>query len=157
MRDKIILDIANNQRLKDNAKAIFKHNDLWQDAFSDVIVQLYDMPEKDIIEMNDRGVLFHYCYRILWLSYNSPTSPFYKKYLKSELPYTPENTDGFRFCEAYINDRLHELEKKAKSYPVEVKLFRLYMQFKSYGKVSKETGIPAKTIYNIIKRLKEQI
>lgn len=64
---------------------IAKGNDLYRDCLSELILVLGEMDEGRLIELNNNKQLVPYCCKVIYLSFNSPTSPFYKKYIKPEL------------------------------------------------------------------------
>ena len=83
-KDSVIKSVYLNKSLTDFAKKTTKHNDLWQDVISEMIISLSDMPDAKLIELHRSEGLASYCFKIIYLSWNSPNSPFYKKYRTRE-------------------------------------------------------------------------
>ena len=83
-RDIIITSISNNDNLKAYARKLASGNDLWNDMWSELLLFLYEMPEDRFVSIYQSEGLVGYCNRVLYFSWNSTTSPFYKKYRMEE-------------------------------------------------------------------------
>ena len=156
MKNKILSELANNEKLRLQAFKVCRGNDLWKDVISEMLLYLAEMPEGKLERLYEKNELLPYCFKMIWLSVNSKTSPFYKKYLKlQEIP--KEDFCDFDVTSILINEVLDDLEKKRKNYPTDINLYRLYLQFRSLRKVEAETGIPHSTIAHIVNRVTEEI
>lgn len=96
-RDVIVKSIYLNKNLSDFAKRTTKNNDLWKDIISEMLISISDMPESKLIELYRSEGIVNYCYKIIYLSWNSPNSPFYKKYRTvegAEITYWRTGDDG---------------------------------------------------------------
>lgn len=116
-----------------------------------------EMDEEKLLSLYKRDELNSYCFKIIWLSINSKTSPFYKKYLKKQPEIEANSDNSFDYSIVYVSDRLDELERESKKYPTAVKLFREYIKLGSYTEVAKKCDIPVKTVWNIIQGIKHKI
>lgn len=157
MINTILTEIATNEKIKAHAFKCAKGSDLWQDCISDLIITLAELNKDKLIDLYNKGTIYLYCFKIIWLSFNSEKSPFYRKYIKRSLYIPMETETSFDYCETYVNERLDELEKDSIKYPTDIHLFRLYLKFGSFRKVEKETGIQAMTVCKIINKLKTKI
>lgn len=161
-RDVIITSISKNEALKRYAKQTTKGDDLWKDVISEMIISLYDMPEERFIAIYQSEGLISYCYKIIHLSWNSQTSPFYRKYRllepkidNEEFEYDKEIDILYPKCIQAMKDLRAEVEPFR--HPTEAKIFDLYLQLGSYRKTARELRLPTMTVFNIINGFKEQI
>lgn len=160
-RGKVITKLLTNE-LKAYAFKQSKGNDLWNDCLSEMVLCLYDMDEDRFKRLSESGEITPYCYKIIYLSFNSPTSPFYKKYIKAE------QSDEFLGQELFEYDEINvdeikgfisslEVEISKKRFPAEVRLFELYCELGSYRAVAKKVNLPVMTCFYIIEGFKTEI
>jgi len=156
VKNEILSELANDERLRLQAFKVCRGNDLWKDVISEMLLYLAEMPEGKLERLYGKNELMPYCFKMIWLSVNSKTSPFYKKYIKlQEIP--KEDTCDFDVTSILVNEVLDELEKDRKNYPTDINLYRLYLKFRSLRKVQEETGVPHSTIAHIVNRVTEEI
>lgn len=169
MKAAILSSLITRPDIISYAKKTCKGNDMYKDILSELYLYLYDKDEEWLKELNDGNKLFYYAIKIVYLSWNSPTSPFYKKYRNTEhddvfCPFladdeTPEENkfDTQKWFDRFEQD---EDEISKKRFPVETRLIKLYIQYGSYRKVAKEVGIPHTTVCsvvtNYVKKLKNE-
>jgi len=161
-RDVIITSISKNEKLKSYARKTTNGNALWEDIISEMIIYLYEIPEERLIQIYRTEGLQSYCYKIINLSWNSPRSNFYIKYL-SEEPRTDSETFEYDHeidvlynkCKAEVDQLIHDVSSSGM--PTKAIIFDLYLQYGSIRKVARELKIPTMTIFNIINGIKEQI
>lgn len=141
---------------------IAKGNDLYRDCLSELILVLGEMDEVRLIELNNNKQLVPYCCKVIYLSFNSPTSPFYKKYIKPELSdeiqdYSIDELGLINIEELEASIVKLEEEISKKRFPSEVRLFELYKELGSYRAVAKKVNIPVMTVFYIIEGFKQEI
>lgn len=149
------------------AKKYSKNSDLAGDMVSELYLYLLSKNEDFIKQMYNDGVLFKYSCKILYYSWNSPTSPFYIKYKSSKTVEINENIikeaedlqrsfDSFFWIEK-IDEKEKEIIKKKNRFPVETRLLSEYIKLKSCRAVGKELNISYRTVAHIIKQIVEEI
>lgn len=145
------------------AKKITSGNDLYHDIISETVIYIATLPEDKRKAINN---LKSYFCKVIFFSWNSPSSPFYKKYRNDrseflyDLPYEEcEEKEEKLFDSVKIKNRILILEKEIakKRYPTEIRLLDLYLKLKSYRAVSKEVDIPVKSVHYQIKKIILQI
>lgn len=161
-RDIIITTISKNENLKAYARKLAGGNDLWNDMWSELLLFLYEMPEDRFMSIYQSEGLIGYCNRVLYFSWNSTTSPFYKKYRMEEpktdnvtFEYDPEIDILYNKCQDQICKLTEEISKKR--YPTEPNIFDIYLSCGSYRKTAKQLRLPVMTVYNIINGFKDKI
>jgi hypothetical protein len=156
-KEKILLDIFNNDSLKSYAYRVSNGNSLKDDLFSELILSINDMDEIKLFNLVDDKKILNYCYKIIWLSWNSTTSPFYIKYLKENKTDFIISETKKKYCEAFVFDELKKMESNLSRFPTEIKIFELYLKLKSSRKVAKETGIPRSTVQYLVSQVKKEL
>jgi RNA polymerase sigma factor (sigma-70 family) len=137
------------------------------DLLHECILTLYDLDEQKILDAYKNNYLSYLFYKIVSNSYVSYTSPFAKKYRHFN-----QTTDDFKKIQADIeieNDNYEELferfiqhiENDIESFEeYERELFKLYVQFRDFRKISNLVGIKygavRHSILQTIKKLKEK-
>lgn len=137
------------------------------DLLHECILTLYELDEQKIIDAHNKNYLSFLFYKIVTNSYISYTSPFAKKYRHFN-----QTTDDFKKIQADIeieNDNYEELfenfiqhlENDIESFEeYERELFKLYVQFRDFRKISNLVGIKygavRHSILQTIKKLKEK-
>lgn len=161
-RDVIITSISKNEYLKAYARKTTQGNSLWEDIISEMIISLYEIPEERFIAIYQSEGLQSYCFRIIYLSWNSPNSPFYRKYRVEEprtdnetFEYNPEIDILYTKCKEQVDCLINDISSSGM--PTKAIIFDLYLKHGSIRKVAKELKIPTMTIFNIIHGIKEKI
>ena len=137
------------------------------DLLHECILTLYELDEQKILDAHKNNYLSYLFYKIVSNSYVSYTSPFAKKYRHFN-----QTTDDFKKIQADIeieNDNYEELferfiqhlEKDIDNFEeYERELFKLYVQFRDFRKISNLVGIKygavRHSILQTIKKLKEK-
>lgn len=145
--------LANDTTIYDYAKKVSKGNDLYKDIVSDVFIYLYELPIEKFNKIND---LKSYVCKMIYFSWNSPTSPLFAKYRKDNDYKLVERTE----CES--TELMNEIEKiecriSKTRYPVEVKLFELYVELGTYRAVADAVGISVRGAYQQIQKVISEI
>jgi DNA-directed RNA polymerase specialized sigma24 family protein len=145
--------IASDMTIYDYAYKVAKGNDLYRDIVSDVLLYLYDLPSEKFDKIND---LKSYVCKMIYFSWNSATSPFYRKYRLDNDFKVKENVI---FEEDAITKELEQIEMRIskKRYPTEVRLFELYVELGTYRAVSEALGIPLKSVHYQVKKVIEEM
>lgn len=156
-KNKILEEIFKNSELKSYAFKVAKGNSLYEDIISEIILYLNNLDDSKLFRLYESKEIFSYCYKIIWLSWNSTTSPFYIKYLKKNSQDFIISETKKKYCEAYLLDELNKMEKLISRFPTEIKVFEVYLKLGSLRKVSKETGIPHTTVQYLVNRVKAEL
>lgn len=161
-RDVILNSIARNEQLKSYARKTTSGNSLWEDIISEMLLCLYEMPEERLIQIYRTQGLVSYCYKIIHLSWNSPNSPFYKKYKAPEpridnevFDYDYELDVTLEKCEKAVAELV--LDVSDSGMPTKKILFDAYLELGSIRKVAKRFRIPTMTMAYIITNTKEEL
>lgn len=161
-RDVILNSIVKNEQLKSYARKTTKGNSLWEDIISEMLLCLYEMPEERLIEIYRTQGLVSYCYKIIHLSWNSPNSPFYKKYRAPEpqtdnelFEYDPEIDIKLRKCKKAMSELQYDVS--ASGMPTKKILFEAYIQTGSIRKTAKMFNIPTMTMAYIITNTRKEL
>jgi hypothetical protein len=156
-KDAILKELFENKEIYRIAKKYCNYDNLHGDLISELYITLQNK-EDAFFKRLDKKQLFLYCCGILYFSWNSPTSPFYKKYrafqyseLKGvDLANAEEDKDTF--CVAYWIDKINKNSTITDNNSlVKVRVFEKYLELKSYRKVGAEFNIPFKTVAYIVK------
>ena len=150
-------EIANNQNLTAQAFKVARGNVLYKDVIAEMLLYLLEMDDTKLLTLWTNNELVSYCYKIIWLSYNSKTSPFYKKYLKMSEYIEVDEDNHFDISPKLIEDILNDIEREREKYPADVKIFRLYLKLGSCRKVEQEINVPHTTVNYIVNRLTKEI
>jgi hypothetical protein len=137
------------------------------DLLHECILTLYELDEQKIIDAHNKNYLSFLFYKIVTNSYISYTSPFAKKYRHFN-----QTTDDFKKIQADIeieSDNYEELFERFIQHletdienfeEYERELFKLYVQFRDFRKISNLVGIKygavRHSILQTIKKLKEK-
>jgi len=139
----------------------------WADDLEqEILLVLFEKPEKKILDAHAAGYFRFYVVRIIMNFYTSKNTGFYSKYrhldetapIDFEIHDTSEPKDETKLIalEAAI-----ERMAQGKDFPYEQKLLQLHLQLKTKKKVSRATGIPYRTVCHnldeIYKRLKDEL
>ena len=152
VKQQILIQIANDQYLKDAALKLCKGNEIHKDLYQFAMLQMAEKSEQELKEIKN---LRHYVFRVLWLNATSETAPFKRLYKQfDELKHDVEDvTDGdseliIKLSEGFFSG----LEKNCKdeSMYLKIRLLRLYMEEGSFAKAGEAVDMNRLTVrYNI--------
>jgi hypothetical protein len=155
MRQQIITDLYNSKELKD---VISKMNPehLREDLLSETMLVLCNLSEERLMQMHNDGYLKFYVIRTILNMIKSNDSGFYNKYRKvfEEVPNLPETVSD--------NDIMEEKYEKVEDFHdnlpfYEKNLLKYYIQYNCKAKkLSNDTGIPVRSIYDTINKIKRK-
>lgn len=136
--------------------------DLREDLKQELFIVLCEMDEEKLIEISEKRQLKFYAVRIMLNLIQSKTSPFYYKYRKNVVQEFNSNTHTV--IDSNFDERRHEQMIKKVAAELEVlhwyekDLFNLYMESGcNAAELSRDIGIPKRSIYQTIKNVKDKI
>lgn len=162
----IIKSVFENKKLIDFAKRTTNNNDLYKDIISEMLISISEMDEQKFIELHRSQGLINYCYKVIYLSWNSQNSPFYRKYRTNEcyeiLNDIPQEAEyNYEIDEQYhkYKNRIQYLTDLVaeKRYPTEAKIFEIFTEKGSVRATAKQLGLPTMTVWKIIDKFKHKI
>ena len=160
-RDVIIAELYESKELAEALRKMHPQ-ELADDLKQEIFIALCGMPEDKLIEIHEKKQLKFYAVRIMLNMAHSKTSQFYYKYRKNEANTiklrnnSPAESpiDEVRHMEI-VSNILDELECL---HWYEKDLFKLYMQSgRNASKVSRNTSIPKRSIYQTVKNVRDKI
>ena len=154
----MIDQLYRDKKIDEACKKIAKGNDLWQDLKQELFIVLAEYDQDKLKEIQSKGQLMFFIVRILLNFYNSKTSQFYKKYKHIndeiiDLKYIKQMED-----ETYSDD-LDKIElafEKAKLTWYERGIAKLYIEEKSFRKLSAKLDIPTRSLCETMKDVKRK-
>jgi hypothetical protein len=160
----ILEQIYTSELLRNYAKKVTQNDSLWEDIITEMYLYLKEIDQSYVQQLHERGQLTAYCCKIIFNSWNSKTSPFYRKYISKDLDIIdnynyillPDDAPDYQTI-------LKRIEHKSDEYPYAIVLFNRYSELKSYTKLYKEikekTGsrIPYTTLIHIIENVRNEI
>lgn len=156
-KEKIILSIYNNEIIKSYCKNIvkaFKNYEDWEELFSELIIQLYKMPEGKLFRAYNCNYLEYIsltiCKRIT-IGNISGTGIFEKKHKFGELGETPIQEDEYNYM---IDDMLNIIENM---HWYNQTIIKFYLEGYNMREISEKTGINIKSISYSIQTTKKTI
>lgn len=176
----MIDQLFKDKRIDDACKKIAKGNDLWQDLKQELFVVLCEYDQSKIKEIIEKKQIMYFIVRILLNFYNSKTSPFYKKYrhiedetfeisdynsfnkkYKSNLKFysSISNSIQEKMTEGNYSDELDKIElafEQADLSWYERGIAKLYIQEKSFRKLSAKLDIPTRSLCETMKDVKRK-
>lgn len=167
MKDKILSELFNSNKLNTYAKNVCGGDDFHNDIIQELYLFLYEQSNEFIEDLHLRGKLYSYSIRIIYLSWNSPTSPFYRKYKNAgfvelrgvEQSDTSEvDYDMFDYVH-WINKIESDIKESWYNGKVHTEgvLMLKYIELGSYRDVSKEMDIPHTTVQSIVQRYAKKL
>ena len=162
----IIKSVFENKKLIDFAKRTTNNNDLYKDIISEMLVSISEMDEDKFIELHRSQGLINYCYKIIYLSWNSSNSPFYKKYRTNEHYELITDIQQVSEYNYEIDEQYHKYKERIeyltnviseKRYPTEAKVFEIFTEKQSVRATAKQLGLPTMTVWKIIDKFKTKI
>jgi len=154
----MIDQLYRDKRIDEACKKIAKGNDLWQDLKQELFVVLCEYDQSKLKEIIDKKQIMYFIVRILLNFYNSKTSTFYKKFKHIndeviDLKYIKQLED-----ESY-SDELDKIElafEQANLSWYERGIAKLYIEEKSFRKLSAKLDIPTRSLCETMKDVKRK-
>lgn len=154
----MIDQLYRDKRIDEACKKIAKGNDLWQDLKQELFVVLCEYDQQKLKEIIDKKQIMYFIVRILLNFYNSKTSTFYKKFKHIndeviDLKYIKQLED-----ESY-SDELDKIElafEQANLSWYERGIAKLYIEEKSFRKLSAKLDIPTRSLCETMKDVKRK-
>jgi len=146
------------------SKKIVKNNDYEEVAHYVITIFLVTPNAKELIK---RGEAMKFLSGMIFRSYHSKTSPFYKLYRQNGIMVSGEEMNHH-----YIDDSIDEQEHEMLINKIEnilnaryddinkwfmITLFKMYIHTQNYSKLARETKIPRTTISSAVKEAKQYI
>lgn len=167
MKEQILKELFQNQKIYTYAKKTCGGDDFLNDLVQELYLYLYDKDEAFIIDLSNKGALLFYSYRIMYYSWNSPTSPFYRKFRNTnfnqltEIGYIDDRTpeeDIFDYTK-WINKIESDIKDSWYNGKVHTEgvLMLKYLELGSYREVAKEMDIPHTTVQAIVQRYAKKL
>lgn len=155
MIDKLFAD----KRIDEACKKVAKGNDLWQDLKQELFVVLCEYDQQKLKEVIDKKQIMYFIVRILLNFYNSKTSPFYKKF-----KHINDEVIDLKFIKHFEDDNSYsdELDKIELAFEqadlswYERGIAKLYIQEKSFRKLSAKLDIPTRSLCETMKDVKRK-
>jgi len=155
----MIDQLYNDKRIDDACKKIAKGNDLWQDLKQELFVVLCEYDQSKIKEIIEKKQIMYFIVRILLNFYNSKTSPFYKKF-----KHINDEVIDLKFIKHFEDDNSYsdELDKIELAFEqadlswYERGIAKLYIQEKSFRKLSAKLDIPTRSLCETMKDVKRK-
>lgn len=147
--------ISFDMSIYDYSFRVTKGNDLYKDIVSEVILYLYEMDNTKFNQITD---LKSYVCKMIWFSWNSSTSPFYRKY-RNDLDVIQKDY-GFVEVDSVLEELNvieNDIESSKNRVAFEVRLFKMYVDLGSYREVAKKVDIPVMTCYKLINSVREKM
>lgn len=154
----MIDQLYNDKRIDEACKKIAKGNDLWQDLKQELFVVLCEYDQSKLKEIIEKKQIMYFIVRILLNFYNSKTSTFYKKFKHIndeviDLKFIKQLED-----ESY-SDELDKIElafEQANLSWYERGIAKLYIEEKSFRKLSAKLDIPTRSLCETMKDVKRK-
>jgi hypothetical protein len=155
MRQQIITDLYNSRELKDVISKMQPEH-LRDELLSEVMLVVCNLPEERLFQMNNDGYLKFYVIRTILNMIKSNDSTFHNKFRKvyEEVPNIVETPSDFEIMEAKF-EKVEEFHDKLPFY--ENNLLKYYLKYNCKAKkLSNDTGIPVRSIYETISKIKRK-
>lgn len=155
----MIDQLFKDKRIDDACKKIAKGNDLWQDLKQELFVVLCEYDQSKLKEIIDKKQIMYFIVRILLNFYNSKTSTFYKKFKHIndeiiDLKYIKQLEDNY--CYSDELDKIDLAFEQADLSWYERGIAKLYIQEKSFRKLSAKLDIPTRSLCETMKDVKRK-
>lgn len=155
----MIDQLFKDKRIDDACKKIAKGNDLWQDLKQELFVVLCEYDQQKLKEIIDKKQIMYFIVRILLNFYNSKTSTFYKKF-----KHINDEVIDLKFIKHFEDDNSYsdELDKIELAFEqadlswYERGIAKLYIQEKSFRKLSAKLDIPTRSLCETMKDVKRK-
>lgn len=156
-RDQIIADMYRN---KDVADAIGKMEpeNLRDDLRQEIFQVLCELPEERLLEMHREGWLKWFIVRTMLNMIKSDRSTFWYKFRRQFVEVTDEMGREPEAPEDETRDQERVRDGMAGLHWYESKLIEIYStNGQNIAKISRDTGIPYRSLFKTIKRVKEKL
>jgi predicted HAD superfamily phosphohydrolase len=155
MRQQIITDLYNSRELKD---VISKMNPehLREELLSEVMLVVCNLSEDRLFQMHNDGYLKFYVIRTILNMIKSNDSGFHNKFRKiyEQVPNIVEVKSDYEIMEEKF-EKAEEFQENLPFY--EKNLLKYYIQYNCKAKkLSNDTGIPVRSIYETISKIKRK-
>lgn len=155
----MIDQLFKDKRIDDACKKVAKGNDLWQDLKQELFVVLCEYDQSKLKEIIDKKQIMYFIVRILLNFYNSKTSTFYKKF-----KHINDEVIDIKFIKHFEDDNNYsdELDKIELAFEqadlswYERGIAKLYIQEKSFRKLSAKLDIPTRSLCETMKDVKRK-
>jgi len=155
----MIDQLFKDKRIDEACKKIAKGNDLWQDLKQELFVVLCEYDQSKIKEIIEKKQIMYFIVRILLNFYNSKTSTFYKKF-----KHINDEVIDLKFIKHFEDDNSYsdELDKIELAFEqadlswYERGIAKLYIQEKSFRKLSAKLDIPTRSLCETMKDVKRK-
>ena len=155
-REQIITEIYNSKELKEVINKMNPQN-LRDDLLSEVMLVVCQLDEERLFKMHQEGYLKYYVIRTILNMVRSNDSSFHSKFRQIKEELKGIDIKDINESEAF-EEQLKNAEEFHQSLPFyENKLIESYIELENNAnRLSKETGIPVRSIYHTIKMIKEK-
>ncbi len=157
-KNKIIAQIVKDGKFLKICQNITHNSELYKDLFQECILILLEKDEDLICELHLKDELRAYFIRIVQNSFNSSTSPFYKKYRKQLEVKKEDSSEDIE--SQYDYERIVEYINESSNSRLEWfdnQTVKLLIQGNEITMLSKKTGINFRTLKKAIERFKQRI
>lgn len=155
----MIDQLFKDKRIDEACKKIAKGNDLWKDLKQELFVVLCEYDQSKLKEIIDKKQIMYFIVRILLNFYNSKTSTFYKKF-----KHINDEVIDLKFIKHFEDDNSYsdELDKIELAFEqadlswYERGIAKLYIQERSFRKLSAKLDIPTRSLCETMKDVKRK-
>lgn len=155
MRQQIITDLYNSRELKDVISKMHPEH-LRDELLSEVMLVVCQLPEERLLQMNSDGYLKFYVIRTILNMIKSNDSTFHNKFRKvyEEVPNIVDEVSDIEIME----DKFEKVSDFHDGLPFyEKNLLKYYLEYNCKAKkLSNDTGIPVRSIYETIYKIKRK-
>lgn len=155
MRQQIITDLYNSRELKDVISKMHPEH-LRDELLSETLLVVCQLPEERLLQMNADGYLKFYVIRTILNMIKSNDSTFHNKFRKvyEEVPNIVEEVSDIEIME----DKFEKVSDFHDGLPFyEKNLLKYYLEYNCKAKkLSNDTGIPVRSIYETIYKIKRK-
>lgn len=164
-RNEIVLQITQDKSYLEYCKKICQGRDVYQDLYQYTMLQVLEMEEEKLKKLFSEDIR-KYIGRIIWLSVNTKSSEFYRKFIKEggediPVPNIAEDETESEFD--LFMDRFNSgLDRECNRctqkgiYPTAAGIYEVYRLEGSITEASKKLNIPIPTIHRNIQFARSQ-
>lgn len=177
--------IVSNPDYKEAVRNITKGDEFTEDLWAELLIIIGEYDNAKLNKLFNEGTLKFFFVRIALNQYRSANSPFYKKYKKEDVEkrgevelefedymvwnevesvtYEPDeeqpyDKDSIMYEETWAERVARITERSLDSlHWYQAELFRLYVKYGTYKKVSENTGIPIRSVGTTIRSVKDYL
>ena len=163
--ESIVLDLYRSGEIRKACLTITGGNPLWKDLEQEVVLILLEKDPDKILKMQVQGYLRFYIVRLIMNLYRGNNNQFAKKYRRHDerVEVDPETQELSKDYDSLLDDlwaiAQSEMDSWAKdgAFPYDKELLNLLMQTGNMKAMSRETGIPYRSIIYSIEQAKAKI